>query len=148
MLIQSKVIMEKTTAEWLMFARWGICVQAVADNSLLFAFQAFERFTSLNHIKHITTSPATNGLAEHFVQTLKHALQRRTNLPASGGEFPDELSKCQACYPCRVTNTSDDWPGYEEPFAFADTRSRGNCRQEQVSTSTSTSNSMGTRVLK
>ena len=41
------------------------------------ASQAFERFTSLNHIKHITTSPyhpATNGLAECFVPTVKQAL--------------------------------------------------------------------------
>ena len=77
------VLMEKTTAEStieelrLLFARWGIPVQIVIDNGPQFASQAFEKFTSLNHIKHITTSPyhpATNGLAECFVQTLKQAL--------------------------------------------------------------------------
>ena len=75
--------MEITTAEStieelrLLVARWGIPVQIVTDNGPQFASQAFERFTSLNHIKHITTSPyhpATNGLAERFVQTLKQAL--------------------------------------------------------------------------
>ena len=81
------VTMEKTTAEStieelrLLVARWGIPVQIVTDNGPQFASQAFERFTSLNHIKHITTSPyhpATNGLAERFVQTLKQALRSST----------------------------------------------------------------------
>lgn len=38
----------------------------------------FQRFTSSNNIKHIKSSPyhpATNGLAERFVQTLKQALR-------------------------------------------------------------------------
>ena len=50
----------------------------VTDNGPQFASQCFERFGKLNHIKHTKTSPyhpATNGLAERFVQTLKQVIQ-------------------------------------------------------------------------
>ena len=60
------------------FARWGIPQQVVSDNGPQFVAQEFERFMSLNNIKHLTSSPyhpATNGLAERFVQTLKQALK-------------------------------------------------------------------------
>jgi hypothetical protein len=77
-------IMERTTAEDTieklrdMFARWGIPTQLVSDNGPQFTSEMFERFTRANNIKHTTTSPyhpATNGLAERFVQTLKQALR-------------------------------------------------------------------------
>ena len=57
------------------FARWGIPLQMVTDNGPQFTF---ERFLALNNIKHVRSSPyhpATNGQAERFVQTLKHALR-------------------------------------------------------------------------
>ena len=78
------VIMEGFTAESTveevrtLFSRWGLPVQMVTDNGPQFASQCFERFGKLNHIKHTKTSPyhpATNRLAERFVQTLKQAIQ-------------------------------------------------------------------------
>ena len=60
------------------FARWGIPQQIVTDNGPQFVSKMFQRFTSSNNIKHIKSSPyhpATNGLAERFVQTLKQALR-------------------------------------------------------------------------
>ena len=77
-------IMERTTTEDTieklrdMFARWGIPTQIVSDNGPQFTSEMFVRFTRANNIKHTTTSPyhpATNGLAERFVQTLKQALR-------------------------------------------------------------------------
>ena len=76
--------MEDTTAESTveevrtLFSRWGLPAQMVTDNMPQFASQCFERFGKLNHIKHTITSPyhpATNGLAERFVQTLKQVIQ-------------------------------------------------------------------------
>ena len=73
-------IMTSTTTEasvnelHYIFARWEI----VTDNGPLFVSKMFQRFTSSNDIKHIKSSPyqpATNGLAERFVQTLKQALR-------------------------------------------------------------------------
>eukprot|EP00731_Ephydatia_muelleri_P018557 Em0011g597a len=60
------------------FARWGIPQQLVSDNRPQFVANEFERILSLNNVKHIKSSPyhpATNGLAERFVQTLKQALK-------------------------------------------------------------------------
>ena len=60
------------------FARWGIPLQMVTDNGPQFTSAGFERFLALNNIKHVRSSPyhpATNGLAQRFVQTLKHALR-------------------------------------------------------------------------
>ena len=60
------------------FARWGIPSVVVTDNDPQFLAQEFEWFMKLNSIKHYKSSPyhpATNGLAERFVQTLKRALR-------------------------------------------------------------------------
>ena len=60
------------------FARWGIPLQMVTDNGPQFTSAGFERFLALNNIKHVRSSPyhpATNGLAERFVKTLKNALR-------------------------------------------------------------------------
>eukprot|EP00731_Ephydatia_muelleri_P013854 Em0007g1164a len=65
------------------FARWGIPQQIVTDNGQQFVSEMFQRFMSHNNIKHIKSSPyhpATNGLAERFVQTLKQALRDERSL--------------------------------------------------------------------
>ena len=78
------VVMEEVTAERTVeelrntLARWGLPLQIVTDNGPQFISETFRRFMKLNNIKHITTSPyhpATNGLAERFVQTLKQSLR-------------------------------------------------------------------------
>ena len=73
-------ITTQTTVDQLhsVFARWGIPQQVVSDNGPQFVSQEFDRFMSVNNIKHLkssTSHPATNGLAEYFVQTLKQALK-------------------------------------------------------------------------
>ena len=70
----------QTTVDQLrsVFARWGIPQQVVSDNGPQFVSQEFDRFMSVNNIKHLKSSsyhPATNGLAKRFVQTLKQALK-------------------------------------------------------------------------
>eukprot|EP00731_Ephydatia_muelleri_P020855 Em0013g582a len=78
------VVMGDTSAESTveevraLFARWGIPSQVVTDNGPQFTSQCFERFVRMNHVKHTKTSPyhpATNGLAERFVQSLKQAIK-------------------------------------------------------------------------
>ena len=59
------------------FARFGLPEQCVSDNGPPFNSQDFAVFMKGNGIKHIRSSPyqpATNGLAERFVQTFKRAL--------------------------------------------------------------------------
>ena len=69
-------IMEETTTDHTLreigntFTRWGTPLQFIS--------QQFEQFMKANNCKHTRTSPyhpATNGLAEHFVQSLKQAIR-------------------------------------------------------------------------
>ena len=80
------VCMTSTTAEqtiaalYTMFSRNGLCQQQVSDNGPQFIseeFQAFMMQNGIQHIKCVPYHPASNGLAERFVQTLKHALNPR-----------------------------------------------------------------------
>ncbi len=77
-------IMSSTTAsktvdvlrEW--FARHGLPEQLVTDNGSQFIAEEFEVFTKQNRIKHVRSAPyhpASNGLVERFVQSLKQSLK-------------------------------------------------------------------------
>ena len=60
------------------FARYGVPAQVVTDNGPQFTSAEFQLFLKINGIKHITTAPfhpATNGQAERFVQSFKHAMK-------------------------------------------------------------------------
>ena len=60
------------------FAQHGIPEQIVSDNGPQFASEEFADFAKANGIRHIRSAPyhpATNGLAERFVQTFKNALK-------------------------------------------------------------------------
>ncbi|CAB4017152.1 PREDICTED: LOW QUALITY PROTEIN: uncharacterized protein K02A2.6-like [Paramuricea clavata] len=60
------------------FARYGVPAQVVTDNGPQFTSAEFQLFLKTNGIKHITTAPfhpATNGQAERFVQSSKHAMK-------------------------------------------------------------------------
>uniref|UniRef100_A0AAV2JTD4 Gypsy retrotransposon integrase-like protein 1 n=4 Tax=Knipowitschia caucasica TaxID=637954 RepID=A0AAV2JTD4_KNICA len=69
-----------------LFARTGIPEQLVSDNGPQFTASEFQMFMKLNGIRHITSAPyhpATNGLAERFVQTLKQGLRAFADAPIS-----------------------------------------------------------------
>ncbi|CAI5694547.1 unnamed protein product [Oreochromis niloticus] len=77
-------IMKSTTTEKTiealgeMFSRFGSPTQIVSDNGPQLVSQEMEAFLQANGVQHITSAPyhpATNGLAERFVQTMKHALK-------------------------------------------------------------------------
>ena len=60
------------------FSRNGVPEQLVSDNGPQFTSEEFQIFLKSNGIKHIRSAPyhpATNGLAERFVQTFKQALK-------------------------------------------------------------------------
>ena len=69
---------EKTITELRkIFSAHGLPEQLVSDISTQFTSEEFGRFLKSNGIKHIRSAPyhpATNGEAEQFVQTFKHAL--------------------------------------------------------------------------
>ena len=61
-----------------LFASHGLPQQLVSDNGPQFSSEEFATFLTRNGVKHIRSSPyhpSTNGLAEHFVRTLKKALK-------------------------------------------------------------------------
>ena len=63
------------------FARFGLPELIVTDNAQCFKSEEFESFLQNNGIKHVTSAPyhpASNGLAERGVQTLKHGLKKVT----------------------------------------------------------------------
>ncbi|XP_057692513.1 uncharacterized protein K02A2.6-like [Corythoichthys intestinalis] len=77
-------IMKSTTSEKAieklgeMFSRFGAPAQLVSDNGPQFVSKEMGEFLQANGVQHIKSAPyhpATNGLAERFVQTLKHALK-------------------------------------------------------------------------
>lgn len=77
-------IMRSTTAEKTieklgeMFSRFGFPEQLVSDNGTQFTSQEFQRFLEINGVQHIRSAPyhpSTNGAAERFVQSMKHALK-------------------------------------------------------------------------
>nr|XP_055076811.1 uncharacterized protein K02A2.6-like [Misgurnus anguillicaudatus] len=65
-----------------LFARTGVPEQLVSDNGPQFISEEFQIFLKNNGIKHVTSAPyhpATNGLAERFVQSLKNGLRAMTD---------------------------------------------------------------------
>ena len=58
-----------------LFARFGIHEQLVSENGPQFVSDEFESFLSRNGVKHIRSSPATNGAAERLVQTVQQVIR-------------------------------------------------------------------------
>ena len=75
------------------FARNGLPEQLVSDNGQQFIAEEFQLFLKMNGVKHITSAPyhpATNGLAERFVQTMKQSL---TSMTKGQGSTQTKLSR-------------------------------------------------------
>ena len=61
-----------------LFATYGIPEQLISDNGSQFTSEAFAVFLKMNGVRHTRSAPyhpATNGLAERFVQSLKQGLK-------------------------------------------------------------------------
>ena len=76
-----KTATSTTTIEHLqnIFATHGLPEMLVTDNAAYFTSQEFQDFTKLNGIRHVTSAPyhpASNGLAERAVQTVKEFLKK------------------------------------------------------------------------
>ena len=72
----SSVVIELLRA---LFSQFGIPEVLVTDNGPCFVSEEYEIFLAMNGVKHITSAPyhpATNGLAERAVQTVKRGLKR------------------------------------------------------------------------
>ena len=64
------------------FSRFGLPQQLVSDNGPQLVPEEFKTFMEENSIQHIKSAPyhpATNGLAERFVQTMKQTLKSSHN---------------------------------------------------------------------
>lgn len=83
--------MKTTTAESTanalrsIFARYGLPTQVVSDNGPPFSSAEYGEFLQQNGVRRVLVSPyhpSSNGLAERFVQTFKHALDSSASDPA------------------------------------------------------------------
>lgn len=75
-----KNVMSTKTVELLctLFSRIGLPEHLVSDNGTQFTSEEFQSFVKGNGIKHTTSAPyhpATNSLAERFIQSLKQSLK-------------------------------------------------------------------------
>ena len=107
------ICMQSTTSEKTvealrhLFSRNGLCLQLVSDNGPQFTSDEFRKFMLTNGIKHIRSvqfHPASNGQAERFVQSMKHAMKSMGN---DHGTVQDKLSRFLLAYrnaPHALTN--------------------------------------------
>ena len=74
-----------------LFSTHGLPQKIVTDNGPSFTSDEFKRYMQANGIKHITSAPyhpATNGLAERAVQTMKQGIRQMQN-----GSIEEKLAK-------------------------------------------------------
>ncbi|XP_031433817.1 uncharacterized protein K02A2.6-like [Clupea harengus] len=70
-----------------LFSRYGLPEVLISDNGHQFTLSEFDTFMKGNGVKHIRSAPfhpATNGLAEHFVQTFKHSMNMPNDSTQTG----------------------------------------------------------------
>ena len=80
-------------------AIYGLHCQIVSDNGAQFTLFHFTEFLKQNGIKHIHSAPyhsATNGEAERFIQTFKHAMKAAKY---DSGTFETNLYSCIGIHP-------------------------------------------------
>ena len=91
----------------MLFATHGLCETLVSDNGTPFVSTEMKQFLVANKIKHVTTAPyhpATNGLAERMVQTVKDKL-RKMDGPSWDIKVPNMLLGLRVT-PCSGTGKS------------------------------------------
>ena len=84
------------------FAALGLPEVLVSDNGPAFCSEEFRIFLKENGIQQVLTSPyhpASNGLAERYVQTFKDGIKKLT-----GGSIESRVARFLSCY--RVTPQS------------------------------------------
>ena len=89
----SSVVIESSRV---LFSQFGLPEVLVTDNGPCFVGEDFEIFLAKNGIKHITSAPyhpATNGLAERAVQTVKRGLKKVTQ-----GSMKTRIAKILTAY--------------------------------------------------
>ena len=109
-------VMKSTTSEKTIsvirsvFARNGLCKQLVSDNGSLFVSSTFAHFMKSNGITHLRSAPyhaATNGQAEHFVQTFKQSMRAMKNEP---GDMKEKIANFLLSYRNTVHATTHETP--------------------------------------
>lgn len=88
------------------FGSHGLPHQLVTDNGPQFVAQEFDKFCKSNGIKHVRSAPyhpASNGLVERFVQTLKQSLKATLN---DGRSLSHRLSSFLLTYRTTVHATT------------------------------------------
>ena len=109
--MHSKTTTSKTVeALRTVFARNGLPEQLVSDNGPQFTSEEFQLFLKKNGVKHTTSAPnhpATNGLAERFVQTFKQSL---TSMKEDPGSMQAKLSKFLMKYRNKPHSTTGETP--------------------------------------
>ena len=91
-----------------LFARFGLPETVVTDNGPGFVSQEFEQFLKNNGIYHTTFAPyhpASNGLAERAVQTVKKGLKKEKS-----GNMTSRLSKVLLAYRMTPQSTTGNSP--------------------------------------
>ena len=81
-----------------LFATFGIPEHVVTDNGTQFMSEEFQDFLQKNHIKHTPTPvghPASNGMAERYVQYFKHQMKKMDSDP---GSLDDKISRMLLAY--------------------------------------------------
>ena len=106
-LCDDSTTVEKTIDELRrLFATCGIPEQIVSDNGgSQFTSEQFAVFMTMHGIRHTRTAPyhpATNGLAERFVQSLKHGLKASLS---SGLSLSERLCNFLMLYRSAVHST-------------------------------------------
>ena len=90
------------------FARFGLPNTLVSDNGPCFVSAEFETFLERNGIQHVTASPhhpASNGLAERAVQTVKNGLKKM-----QPGPITDRLARLLFSYRTTPHTTTGTTP--------------------------------------
>jgi len=79
-----------------LFSRYGIAKSVVSDNGPAFKDQTFQNWLESISCKHILTAPyhpASNGMAERFVRTVKEQLK-----DVNSFEYMEQINKFLLCY--------------------------------------------------